>query len=329
MAKVFFSYSHKDEGLRDQLETHLAMLRNQGLIESWHDRRIVAGSELDASIFGQLETADVILLLVSADFLASAYCYSKEMQRAMERHNSGEARVIPVILRACDWTSAPFGGLLAAPRDGKPIMSWPDTDEALADVAKQVRRAVETLQAPAANSAGSARPPVRSAAPAMPAPATSTATQLPRSANLRLHKEFTEKDRDDFLREAFEHTARLFEGSLKELQERNTSASFTFDRIDSRRFAAILYRDGKAVAQGSVRMDSFGGRGSTCIAFAYDANARSGSSNEMLHVEATDQMLYLKPLGMAWSGSSQDKHLSAEGAAEYLWAMFIKAAQGR
>lgn len=83
MAKVFFSYSHKDEALRDQLETHLALLRNQCLIESWHDRRIVAGSELDDSIFDQLEAANVILLLVSADFLASTYCYSKEMARAM------------------------------------------------------------------------------------------------------------------------------------------------------------------------------------------------------------------------------------------------------
>ena len=74
MVKLFFSYSHKDEALRDQLETHLAMLRNQGLIESWHDRRIVAGSNLDDSIQASLETADVVLLLVSSDFLASAYC---------------------------------------------------------------------------------------------------------------------------------------------------------------------------------------------------------------------------------------------------------------
>lgn len=326
MAKVFFSYSHKDEGLRDQLETHLAMLRNQGFIESWHDRRIVAGSELDTSIFSHLETADVILLLVSADFLASTYCYSKEMQRAMARYDSGEAKVIPVILRACDWTSAPFGKLLAAPKDGKPIMSWPDTDEALADVAKQVRRAVESIAKPtAAANAAPLSPPTLAASPAD----TARGVPLPRSANLRLHKEFTEKDRDDFLRESFEHTVRLFEGSLQELAARNPSATFTFERIDSRRFAAILYRDGKAVAQGSVRLDSFGGRGSTCIAFAHDAHARPGSSNEMLHVEATDQLLYLKPMGMAWGGGSQEKHLSAEGAAEYLWSLFIKSAQSR
>ena len=143
MAKVFFSYSHKDEALRDQLETHLALLKNQGLIESWHDRRIVAGSEVDQSISEAMESSDVILLLISADFLASPYCYSREMKRAMERHDAKEARVIPVILRDCDWHSAPFGKLVAAPRDGKPVTLWPDIDQAFADVAKQVRRAVE------------------------------------------------------------------------------------------------------------------------------------------------------------------------------------------
>ncbi len=147
MVKLFFSYSHKDEALRDQLETHLAMLKNQGLIESWHDRRIVAGSDLDDSIQASLEAADVVLLLVSSDFLASAYCYSKEMARAMEKHQAGDAHVIPVILRHCDWHAAPFGGLLAAPKDGKAITSWPDIDEALADVARQVRRVVEEKSA--------------------------------------------------------------------------------------------------------------------------------------------------------------------------------------
>ena len=113
MASVFFSYSHKDEALRDQLETHLALLKNQGLIDAWHDRRILAGSEVDDAIFDKLDSADVILLLVSADFLSSSYCYSREMQRAMERHAAREARVIPVILRHCDWHGAPFGKLMA------------------------------------------------------------------------------------------------------------------------------------------------------------------------------------------------------------------------
>ena len=142
VATVFFSYSHVDESLRDQLEVHLAMLKNQGLIEAWHDRRIKAGDEFGNSISAQLEQADVILLLVSPEFLASKYCYEIEMARAMERHDAGDARVIPVILRHCDWHAAPFGKLLAAPRDGKPVKSWPDIDEAFFDVVKMIRAAL-------------------------------------------------------------------------------------------------------------------------------------------------------------------------------------------
>lgn len=327
MVKLFFSYSHKDEALRDQLETHLAMLKNQGLIEPWHDRRIVAGSDLDDSINAGLEAADVVLLLVSSDFLASQYCYSKEMARAMEKHQAGEAHVIPVILRHCDWQAAPFGKLLAAPKDGKAITSWPDIDEALADVARQVRRVAEEKSARLSRQqtqlGQAGRPTMQAASASMTMPQIA-----PRSSNLRLAKEFTQKDKDDFLRGAFEFLARFFEGSLQAVEERNPGTSFSFERIDSRRFAATLYKDGDAVAQGSARLDSIGGRGSSCIAYSHDANARDGSSNEMLHVEATDQTLYLKPLGFSWSGrNGENAQLSHEGGAEYLWELFIRSAQ--
>jgi hypothetical protein len=142
MAIVFFSYSHVDEELRDQLEKHLTMLKRQGVIETFHDPRIPVGNDLDRSISGELQRADVILLLVSPDFLASAYCYDIEMQWALERHSRGEARVIPVILRHCDWHSAPFGKLVATPRDGKPVKSFPDLDEAFLQVTQAIRAAV-------------------------------------------------------------------------------------------------------------------------------------------------------------------------------------------
>jgi hypothetical protein len=128
------------------LERHLALLRRDGVISGWHDRKIIAGTEWKKEIGRYLTTADVILLLINADFLASDFCYLTELAEAMRRHERGEARVIPVILRACDWTSAPFGKLEALPTDAKPITSWPNQDEAFTDVAVGIRRAVEGLR---------------------------------------------------------------------------------------------------------------------------------------------------------------------------------------
>src|SRR5688572_23072357 len=126
MVKVFFSYSHRDESLRDELEIHLSSLKRQGVIETWHDRRIGAGKEFDSEISEHLETAQIILLLISPYFIASDYCYDIEMARALELHNTGEARVIPVILHPCDWHNLPFGKLTAAPKDGKAVSKYPN-----------------------------------------------------------------------------------------------------------------------------------------------------------------------------------------------------------
>ncbi len=138
--KLFYSYSHKDEALREELETHLKILQRQGLIDEWHDRRIVAGQEWAPEIDKHLEEADVILLLVSADFIASNYCYEIEMQRAMERHEAKEARVIPIILRENNWTGAPFGKLQALPKDGKPVKLYSDKDAAWKEISVALER---------------------------------------------------------------------------------------------------------------------------------------------------------------------------------------------
>lgn len=143
--EVFFSYSHRDEDARDQLEKHLARLKRAGHITSWHDRKITAGQKWVNQIDRHLSTAHVILLLISADFLASDYCYGIEMTKALERHDKGEACVIPIILHACDWNSEPLNHLQCLPKDARPISSWPNVHEAYADVATGIRKAIEEL----------------------------------------------------------------------------------------------------------------------------------------------------------------------------------------
>lgn len=147
--EIFYSYSHKDEALRDQIEKHLSILCRRGLIQAWHDRRISAGDDWEKEISGNLERAQIVLLLISSDFLASEYCYGVELQRAMQRHEAGEALVIPIILRPVDWRDAPFSKLQALPKDARPVTTWSNRDKAFLEIANGIREAVELLHSPA------------------------------------------------------------------------------------------------------------------------------------------------------------------------------------
>ena len=145
--EIFFSYAHEDELLRQELEKQLSILKWQGFITSWYDREISAGEEWAHMIDVHLDTAHIILLMISPDFMASHYCYGKEMKRALERHDAGEARVIPVILRPVYWSDAPFSKLQVLPSGGVPVTSWQNRDEAFYDVARGIRGVVEELRA--------------------------------------------------------------------------------------------------------------------------------------------------------------------------------------
>jgi hypothetical protein len=144
---VFISYTHADEDFKNELVKHLEPLRRQMLIDAWHDRKLKAGDEWDKVISQSLESAQIILLLVSIDFINSKYCYDVELERALERHQSNEARVIPVILRTCMWQQTPFANLQALPKDARAVSLWPDRDEALLNVAEGIRQVAGELLA--------------------------------------------------------------------------------------------------------------------------------------------------------------------------------------
>lgn len=321
--KVFFSYCHKDEALRDQVEVQLALLKRQGVIEAWHDRRIGAGADFAAAIDKHVEEDDIILLLVSADFIASDWCYDIEMKRAMERHEAGQAIVIPVILRACDWHEAPFGRLNATPPDGKPITQFPDRDQALLEVAKAVRAAAARVAPKAGGAtAESAVAPIRALGEAGSRPLAG-----PRSSNLALAKTFTDRDKDLFRHQSFEYLVLFFENSLAELAARNPGVEGDLRRIDADRFTAAVYKHGKAVARCTIFMgDRLLGNG---IAYSASEAAAGNGFNEMLSVEADEQSLYLRGLGMGFGGAGRDAKLSQEGAAELYWGMLVGGLQAR
>jgi O-acetyl-ADP-ribose deacetylase (regulator of RNase III) len=142
---VFVSYSHVDEELRRELGKHLSVLERQEIISTWHDRMIGAGTEWEGAIDSHLNNARVILLLISADFVQSKYCYDVEMKRALARHEKREALVIPIILRAVSLKGTPFAKLQALPKDAKPVITWADRDSAFVDITDSLRNAIQDL----------------------------------------------------------------------------------------------------------------------------------------------------------------------------------------
>lgn len=317
MVKLFFSYSHKDEDLRDELEIHLSALKRQGVISTWHDRRISPGDEFDSEIGEHIEKVNIILLLISPYFIDSDYCYDIEMKRAMERHEKGNAIVIPVILHPCDWHDMPFGKLLACPKDGKPISKFPNMHDAFLDVTKAIKKAAAKLR------------------PSIQAPQSRTAisdigkksilSHPVRSSNLRLKKEFTDREKERFLADAFDYIANCFEGSLNELKVRNKEVETDFRRVDANRFTATIYLKGKEASRCNIWL---GDRSSFLSGIMYSSGSYSNTSyNESLNVEDDGYTMYLKSMGMQFHRQDREEEMTFEGGAEYYWSMFIEYLQ--
>jgi len=143
MKRVFISYAHEDEKYKDDLRKHLKSIERLKKIVVWDDRSIDAGDEWRDQIMSNLEESEIILLLISPDFIASDFCFDIELKRAVERHDSGTARVIPIIIRNCDWTEFVFAKLQALPRNAKPIFEFSNKDEAYTFIAKQIKVVAE------------------------------------------------------------------------------------------------------------------------------------------------------------------------------------------
>jgi hypothetical protein len=173
MASVFISYTHEDEDLKNKFLQHLAPLKRRGLISVWHDRMLVAGEHLDQSVQNELGAADVVVLLISAAFINSEYCYEEEMIKAFQRRARGDARVVALILRPCQWLDVPveggrLGDFLAAPTDGKAVTRWSDPEEAFSVAASMIGDVLRSLNG-RASTAPPASGPGLGSQPANPA----------------------------------------------------------------------------------------------------------------------------------------------------------------
>lgn len=144
--KVFYCYAHEDESFRDELDKHLEALKREDQIITWHDREIQPGIKYADEIDRHLRTSDILLLLVSPDFMHSDYCYGIEMRQAMQMHRDGVARIIPIILRPADWGTTDIILFQSLPKDGKAITKWRNRDDAYLDIVNGIRKVVTHLR---------------------------------------------------------------------------------------------------------------------------------------------------------------------------------------
>lgn len=141
---VFISYAHTDEKYRLELEKHLCIFIRANFLIIWHDRKITPGQNWKNEISQQLDRADLILLLVSADFIHSDYCWNIEMKQALEKYYSGDSILVPILVRSfAGWEKLPLSEIQALPADAKPISSWRNKDQAYQNVVSGLMKLLE------------------------------------------------------------------------------------------------------------------------------------------------------------------------------------------
>lgn len=310
MAKIFISYSHRDEKGLERLHAHFSMLRREGAIETWFDREILAGDDVDEEVKVALHGSDIFIALVSPDFLASNYCYEREMTEALQRHDEGLIRVIPIILEPCDWLSSPLGRLKGLPKDGKAISIWTNENIAYLDVVTELRRilSVATKQEEDKDK-----------------PITAN-REKGISRGYRIKRAFDSFDRDDFQNKAFETIQDYFRHSTKELNEIGEPIRARFEEMVGRAFTCTVLNKAARNREANITVHGnseghFGGG----ISYSFSKRAPNNTANGFIRVEADEYELYLKLDNFSFM-QSRNEPRSPEEVAEALWREFVSHA---
>ncbi len=305
--QAFISYSHRDDEALDRLHTHLSMLQREGTIRTWVDRDILAGDDLDSSISAQLESSDLFLVLVSPDFLASDYCYEREMTRALERHDASEARVVPIIVEPCDWKNSPLNKLKAIPKDGKPISEWTNENAAYLNIVTELRRLLTGESQPAAGDSNA------------------VAVESEPARRYRAKQDFDEIDRADFRDKSFAIIRSHFENSIAEI---NTVDNFRgrFRDLGPTSFTCTVINRLKERGIAHITVHAVSSdHGFGDISYSNSENASANTSNGWLRIDCDEYDLFLR--ANSFHGLGQDEaRVSQQSAAELLWKEFIQRA---
>jgi len=308
-SKLFISYCHQDSGYIERLHTHLALLKREGKVSVWYDHEIVAGDNLSEEIKSELESSDVFLAMISPDYIASRYCIEVELQRALERHEQGLIRVIPIILEPCEWKLTPIVRLKAVPKDGKPISDWQNGNTAFLDVVSEIRRAVEnpeSIPLPKAPASPAAQPHLQ-----------------PVSKGYRSKKEFDAIDRSDFRRRGFDQIKTRLRALVEEIDGID-GLKARFSDLSATSFSCSLLNPSIRRGLGAITVHSqTNGMGMGDIYYSTGENSPPNTSNGGFNISADEYELYWSPF---MSFQRKDERLSANDVAEIIWKQLLDSA---
>jgi hypothetical protein len=305
--KAFISYSHHDEWALKRLRVHLAMMEREGKIAAWSDTMITPGGNIDKEVVKQLRECDIFIPLVSADFLASFYCYERELAEAIERHEAGEIRIVPVVVEPCDWQGSPLRNFKALPKDAKPISEYANANNAFLEVITGLRSIWENFGGSTEKSAPFAAAVARPAASAK---------------RYRAKKTFDDIDKQDFREAVFAAIREYFKASVEELDAIDGFKGRFTDMKDGAFTCSIV---NKGHRRGTAHITVHPG-GHTHIGDLYWSNSASAPANTSsgsFSIEHDDYEMYLSSLDFMRGKTGK---LSPQQAAEQLWEKFIEEA---
>jgi hypothetical protein len=298
--QLFISYSHVDADLIERLHKHLAQLQRDGSISGWYDRDIRAGSRLDDEIDRELSQADIFVACVSPDYIASNYCYERELATALEREQQGQVAIVPVILEPSDWLATPLAKFKAVPDDGKPVSEFTNPNVAFLQVVNELRRVVSG--SPIQTKGSSTAPEEVAIAPG------------PQS-RYRAKREFDALAKRDFVEAAFQEIYKFFEASVAELSH-IPDLEGRLSPISSGHFSCTIINRG--ISRGYETLHVRQGGSWAAIDILYGETNSRGTSNGGFGVEADEYQLYLSATLFRTHSGSRER-ITPREAAQMLW----------
>lgn len=325
LINVVCSYSHEDENYCTKLVKHLKIMESEGLINTWHDRKIEPGQVLEEEIEEAFSSADIILLLISSDFFNSDYCCKTEMPKALKRHEERKSIVIPVILRSCDWKESPIRTLLAVPTDGKPLSQFSNIDDGLLQVVDAVKKARTVLLQWNKESGKRITSSSNNTNSKVKSSLNSPNTFITRSKNLEIRKNFTDRDYELALKECIRFLGEFFTNSLAELSNSNGEIDYDIDWHGNDRFECKIYENGRGVSHCHIwrlKVDI-----SQNEIRYYSGEWSMGAFNYSMAVGSDGRSIGFKVVVGRIFDDKPVKLLNQVDVAEYFWANFIEPLQ--